>query len=64
MKRPKSKVFKHHKDLIKTAVANTEPRVKAKRQMAADVTNAERIADEKFLQENRLELEINVRNPI
>ena len=61
MKRPKSKGFKHHKDLIKTAVANIEPRIEAKRRLAADIAAAERIADEKFIQENKLELEINAR---
>lgn len=61
MKRPKSKRYKLHKDLIKTAIANIEPRIEAKRRVAADVADAERIADEKFIQENRLELEINAR---
>lgn len=61
MKRPKSKVFKRHKDLIKTAVVNIEPRIETKKQIAADVVDAERIADEKFIQENRLVLEVNAR---
>jgi len=64
MKRPKSKRFKLHKDLIKTAIANIEPRIETKNQAAADVAEAERIADEKFIQENRLVLEVNARNPI
>lgn len=61
MKRSKSKRFKLHKDLIKTAIANIEPRIETKRQAAADVAEAERIADEKFIRKNRLELEINAR---
>lgn len=61
MKRPKSKRFKLHKDLIRTAVANIEPRIETKRRVAADVVDAERIADEKFIQENRLQIEMNRR---
>ena len=61
MKRPRSKRFKLHKDLIKTAIANIEPRIETKRRAAADVADAERIADEKFIRENRLEIEMNRR---
>lgn len=61
MKRPKSKRFKLHKNLIKTAIANIEPRIETKRRAAADVADAERIADAKFIQENRLEIEMNRR---
>lgn len=64
MKRPKSKRFKLHKDLIKTACANIESRIEAKKQVTADVAEVERIADEKFIQENRLVLEFNARNPV
>lgn len=64
MKRPKSKRFKLHKDLIRTVVANIESRMDTKRQVAVDVADAERITDEKFIQENRLVFEINARNPI
>ena len=59
MKRPKSKRFKLHKDLIKTAIVNIESRIETKRRAAADVADAERIADEKFIRENRLEIEMN-----
>lgn len=64
MKRPKSKRFKLHKNLIKTAIANIEPRIETKERMVADVAEAERLADEKFVQENRLVLEVNTRNPL
>lgn len=63
MKRLKSKRYKLHKDLIKTAVANIEPRIETKRRAAADVADAERIADEKFIQKNRLQIEMNRRCP-
>ena len=62
MKRPKSKRFKLHKDLIRTATANIELRQETKRQAVVDVAEAERIADEKFIRENRLVLEINRRH--
>jgi hypothetical protein len=61
MKRQKSKRFKLHKDLIRTAVANIEPRIEAEKKAAADVAEAEKIADEKFIQKNRLQIEMNRR---
>ena len=61
MKRPKSKRFKLHKDLIRTAVANIETTNRNKRQAVADVAEAERIADERFIQKNRLKIEIHRR---
>lgn len=61
MKRPKSKVFKHHKDLIKAAVGGIEPRVEAKRQAITDHAEAEKKKDEAWVKENRLVLEINAR---
>ena len=57
MKRPKSKVFKHNKDLVKFAVNNFNRKQEAKRQLVAD----EKAKDEAWVQENRLELEINAR---
>ena len=60
MKRLKSKRYKLHKDLIRTAVANIEHRIETKRQWAADVADAERIADERFIQKNRLQIEIYI----
>lgn len=61
MKRPKSKQFKLHKNLIKTAIGNIGLRIETESRAAADVADAERIADEKFIQENRLEIEMNRR---
>jgi hypothetical protein len=46
------------------AIANIEPRIETKNRVAANVAEAERIADEKFIEENRLKLEIYARNPI
>lgn len=59
MKKLKSKRYIHYKDLIRAGVDNVPKRMRAK----LIKEEAERIADEKFIQENRLVLEINARNP-
>ena len=61
MKRPKSKVFKRHKDLVKFAVSNIDPKREAKRQAITDHAEAEKKKDEAWVKENRLVLETNAR---
>ena len=61
MKRPKSKVFKRHKDLIKFAVNNIAPKREAREYQIACWQRVEKDKDEAWVQENRLELEINAR---
>jgi len=57
MKRPKSKVFKRRKDLIKAVVSNVDQR--AAEEVAKDAEEAAK--DKAWVQKNRLVLEINAR---
>ena len=61
MKRPKSKVFKRHKDLIEFAISNIDPRCEALEEAAVQFEKEEKAKDAAWVQENRLELEINAR---
>lgn len=64
MKRPKSKRFKKHGDMIRAAVSNIPKRKLAVSKMEAAKEADERRKDEEFVQKNRLEIEINMRHPI
>jgi len=62
MKRPKSKVFRHGKDLINAAINRIELRSVAKQQEICDRNKVEHDKDAAWIQENRLILEINARH--